>query len=100
MKSSEKEKAELLINFMNENFLENFCLTPTRNSDILDLVLSNDPSLIGQIFTVVSKGISDHNLLEVNIDHSYMRPKETGDNQVPYMNRFHEYNLHKADKED
>ena len=65
---------------MNENFLENFCLIPTRGSNILDLILSNDP---GQIYTVVSKGISDHNLLEINIEHPYTRPTESGSREVP-----------------
>ena len=96
-KSSEKE---LFINFMNENFLENFCLIPTRGSNILDLILSNDPGLIGQIYTVVSKGISDHNLLEINVEHPYTRPTESGSREVPYSNTFHQYNLQMADEED
>ena len=85
---------------MDENYLENFCLTPTRGQNILDLVLCNNPSLVGQIFTLISKGISDHDLLEINIDHPYTRPQDDGPREVPYVNKFHQFDLLGADKED
>ena len=80
--------------------MENFCLVPTRGHNILDLVLCNNPSLVGQIYTLISKGISDHDLLEIRIDHPYTRPQDDGPRDVPYINKFHQYDLLKADEED
>ena len=100
VKDSEKEQAELLISFMYENFIENFCFTPTRGQNILDLILCNNPGLVGQIYTLISKGISDHNLLELCINHPYTRPQDDGPREVPYINKFHQYDLLKADEED
>ena len=85
---------------MDENYLENFCLEKTRGNNILDLILSNNPSLIGQVYTLISKGISDHNLVEVTINHSYTQPQKVGPKQVPYTNKFHQFDLSKADSED
>ena len=81
-------------------FLENYCLTPTRGHNILDLILSNSPGLVGPIFTIISKGISDHNLIEVSIDHPYTKPQKIGPRSVPYNTKFHQYELSKADDED
>ena len=85
---------------MEENFLENLCLTPTRGGNILDLILSNDPGLIGEVYTLISHGISDHNLLEVTINHPYTEQKKSEPKEVPYSNKFHQYDLNKADHED
>ena len=100
VKSGEKEQAEYFLNYMEENFLENFCLAPTRQQNILDLVLANNPGLIGPIFTIISKGISDHNLIEVSINHPYTQPQKPSSRQVPYTTKFHQYEINKADQED
>ena len=83
---------------MEENFPDNYCLTPTRGCNILDLIVSNDPGLIGQVYTLISNGISD--LLEVSINHPYTQQKKSGPREVPYSTIFHQYDLNNADHED
>ena len=80
--------------------MENFFLTPTRGHNILDLGLSNNPLLIGKITTIISKHISDHNLMDMDINHHYTQPKDTKSKEKPYITNIHEYDVMKADDED
>ena len=48
-----KQETEF-INFVTNNFLENKVLKPTRNDNILDLVLTNDQSLVRGVSHIVN----------------------------------------------
>ena len=72
----------------------------TRGQNILDLVITNDPSLVTKITTEVSTSTSDHNLLEIAINHPYLQPKEERSKERPYSTGLHKYELHKGDAED
>ena len=99
-KATEKEQAEHFIEFMEEHFLENLSLSPTRGLNILDLILSNNPHMIGPISVTISKAMSDHSLLEFQLNHPYTQPQGEGQRETPYTNNFHKYRLDKGDAED
>ena len=99
-KADDKRQAELLIEHMDEYYMENCCLKPTRGQNILDLVLSNNLNMVGEASVLISKSISDHNLLEIPINHSFNQPKELKVKERPYTTKIHEYELHEADAED
>ena len=99
-KASEKEQAELFVDFMEENFLENLSLSPTRGRNILDLILSNNPQMVGPITITISSHISDHSMLEFQLNHPYTQPQDDGPKEKPYTTNFHKYRLDKGDAED
>ena len=59
-KSDAKKQAELFLDYCQENFLVQYCLTPTRGKNILDLILTNNLSLIKNYTTIVNRKFSDH----------------------------------------
>ena len=56
-----------LMNFMNDNFLCQYVNVPTRNQNILDLVLTNNDRLIQHVKSEKHALLSDHNLVEIII---------------------------------
>ena len=99
-KASQKKQAEILLEYMDENYMENYMETPTRGQNILDLVLCNNASMLGSISTMVSGHLSDHYMLEIPVRHHYTLPVDTSPREVPYTTTFHQYMFHKADAED
>ena len=99
-KANDKKQAELLIEHMDELYMENCCLKPTRGQNILDLVLSNNLGMFGEVSVLVSQSISDHNLLEIPITHSYNQPKQSRSKERPFSTKIHEYEFWEADEED
>ena len=99
-KADDKKQAELLIEHMDELYMENCCRKPTRGQNILDLVLSNDLAMIGDVSVLESQSISDHNLLEIPITHLYNQPKQIRSKVRPYSTKIHECDLLEADVED
>ena len=98
--SDQKRQAELFKSFCDDNFLENFIETPTRGENILDLVLSNNHTLIKYYKTVVNKKLSDHSTIKINLNFTFNT--ETKDEKVlnPYSTKIYEYETNKAtDKE-
>ena len=87
------DSANILMSFMNANFLSQFVDKPTRQQNILDLVLSNQPNLIKHI-EVSETELSDHNLIEVKSNFGIKPP----DHKKP-PNKPHTYsnlNFYKA----
>ena len=64
-----------LLNIMNEFGLEQMQMKPTREGNILDLYLTNNPSLVKSCETI--PGLSDHDMLVVDSDlkPNYSKPK-------------------------
>ena len=85
---------------MDELYMENCCRKPTRGQNILDLVLSNNLAMIGDVSVLASQSISDPNLLEIPITHSYNQPKQIRSKVRPYSTKIHECDLLEADVED
>ena len=99
-KSDDKKQAELLLDFSDENFLENCVETPTRGKNILDLVFSNNHSLINYYKTIVNKSLSDHFIIEVLLNFSYNQQKKDEKVKNPYSTKAFEYDTKNADDED
>ena len=69
--SSEKSQAKLLLNWAEENFMEQVIRSPTRGKNILDLVFTNCSDIVLGYSTIVNKKFSDHNILRVRLNYKY-----------------------------
>jgi hypothetical protein len=67
--TDEKKQALSLTDLMNECFLLQYIMKPTRKSNILDLVFSNNHEFLHS-HEVYKTLFSDHNLIEVNTNKS------------------------------
>ena len=99
-KSEENKQADLLLEFAEENFLDQIVGTPTRGKNILDLVFTNNPQLINFYNIILNSKLSDHNTVETNLNFS--SNKENKDEKVvhPYNTKIFEYETKGADDED
>ena len=97
--SSEKRQAKLLLNWAEENFMEQVIQTPTRGKNILDLVFTNTSELVSGYSTIVNKKFSDHNILRVMLNYKYKNEKKT-ERKNPYPNNIYKYDLLNATEED
>ena len=99
-KSREKKQAENLVNFVENNFLENYIKTATRGKNTLDLAFTNNHFLIGGYETTVNKKLSDHFLLTVALNFTYNRETKVPKVKNPYTTKVYEYNLFDATESD
>ena len=72
-KSEKKQQAELLVKYVDENFLENYIYAATRGRNILDLDFTSNHLLVNDYTTVINKKLSDYYLLNVKLNFSYNR---------------------------
>ena len=70
--SSQEEK---FINFMSDHSLMNYVEIPTRNKNILDLVLTNDSELITSTRVEVNSQFSDHYTVHCVLDVNFCDSK-------------------------
>ena len=96
-KSDAKKQAELFLEYRQQNFLVQYCLTPTRGKNILDLILTNNQTLINNYTTIVNKQFSDHFLLKVWLNFSFNQDIKAPQRKYPYTTSLH---LENADDED
>ena len=100
VKSDEKKQAEQFKEFCNENFLENYIESPTRGKNILDLVLTNNHSLISFYKTIVNKSFSDHVIIYIGLNFTFNKEVASVKEKNPYSTRIFEYDTKNAtDKE-
>ena len=97
--ASEKQQAQLLLDWADTNFLEQFVLTATRKDNILDLIFSNSNSLINSYSTIINSTFWDHNILKINLNYGY-KNEEKSTRKNPYPNKIYEYDLMNASEED
>ena len=97
--ASEKQQAKLLLEWAEQNFMEQYIHTATRKGNILDLVFSNSNTLIDNYSTIVNKQFSDHNILKVSLNYQY-RNQSKINRKNPYPNSIYEYDLLNASDED
>jgi hypothetical protein len=62
--SGASSSAQVLLSFMDRNFFTQVVNTPTRNNNILDIVLTNTPRYISDVHSNITK-LSDHNLVKM-----------------------------------
>ena len=70
-----KEINEEFLSFLDDNSLQQMVATPTRKTNILDLFLTNRPSLLNRCEVI--PGISDHEAVFVNMNIEPHRSKPT-----------------------
>ena len=99
-KATEKKQAEMLLQYADENFLENCITSATRGGNILDLCFTNNHSLINNYTTTINHSFSDHNLLETDLRFSYNIDKKKKKRENPYKTKVYEYETEKGDEED
>ena len=79
----------LFLDFVRRSLLHQFVTSATRNDKILDLVLTNDPFVITNVFCDTSLSTSDHNTVCFNV--------LFGSHEAPYINNRVVFNYKLAD---
>ena len=97
--ASEKVQGQMLLDWAESNYMEQYINTLTRKDNILDLVFSNSPNLINGYVTIVNKNFSDHNILKINLNYNYTNEGRKV-RKNPFPNRIYEYDLLNASEED
>ena len=87
------ESADILMSFINTNFLSQYVDKPTRQQNILDLVLSNQPNMIKHIEVEDTK-LSDHRLIRVKTNFGLKPPNSIRRHIEPHTYR--SLNFYKA----
>ena len=92
------ESANQLLDFMNSHFLTQVVKCPTRNNNILDIVLVNNDRIISHVSTSETH-LSDHSLVEVALTYNPSKPVT---HPLPDMERnsFRAIDLQKCDFEE
>ena len=98
--SSEKRQAQMLLDFSNEFFMDQYIRKPTRNRNILDLCFTNDHFLIHNYQTIVNSKLSDHFTIRINLNYENVT-KPTSKKKVNHsQTKIPEYDLRGGDEED
>ena len=97
--SEDKFQAQNLLNMCDKWNLSQSVRVPTREDNILDLILVNSPELIKDIETVVNSKLSDHNLIIAGVNMSDEKAENAAkknfcDTEIP------QHNLEDASEED
>ena len=87
----------MLLSFMDNNLLSQYVLQPTRQRNILDLFLTNNPNLVLQAKSEETP-LSDHNVVSIQTVYNLSAKKA---NTKPNFRKhtFRSLDLHKADFE-
>ena len=67
------ESSSALLDFMSEHLLSQYVLQPTRKDKVLDLFITNSPSLVTHVSTSDTK-LSDHRLVEIFLSYNLCQP--------------------------
>lgn len=78
-------EGERLINFLEDNFLNQTVKCPTRGANILDLVITTDESLVNNIQVLEPLADSDHNMVE--FDFAVDGKKDKNEMRRPNFNK-------------
>ena len=73
----------MFLEYCQQNFLVQYCLTPTRGENILDLILTNNQILINNYTTKVNQKFSDNYLLKVWLNFSFTQDIKTSHRKYP-----------------
>ena len=98
--SSEKTQGKMLLEWAEQNFLEQYIYSPTRKGNTIDLVFTNLVSLINGYSTIININFSDHNILRLHLNIAYRSQDRKKKKINPYPNTMYEYDLINASKED
>ena len=98
--SKDRNQAKVLVTFVEENFLVQQTLTPTRGKNILDLTFTNNAGLINGYKTIVNSKLSDHFTQEFDVNLKHQEEKLDLKKENPYKTKIFEYDVMNGDKED
>lgn len=73
--SSSKTSENIFIEFFTQLHLSQFITVPTRGTNILDLLFSNEKDLVFDISVISPFSSSDHNAISFSINCSFPKPK-------------------------
>ena len=94
---SDQRACSGLLDFMNKNFLTQMIHEATRDSNIIDLILTNKPQDVIET-NMCETQLSGHRLVELLLGHNPLSPKQTS-TEVVDKNSFRAVNYHNADFE-
>ena len=97
LKENSSKAETLLLQFMQNNLLSQYVTQPTRQRNILDLFLTNNPNLVLQTSSEETN-ISDHNIVSIQTTHQLAANKESSKPNFD-DHTFRSLNLQKADFE-
>ena len=86
-----------LLRFMEKHFLSQYVNQPTRERNILDLLLTNNDNLVLHTSSEETT-LSDHNIVKVHTTYNIQSKKTTAPPSIP-THSFRSLNLYKADFE-
>ena len=89
------EVEEFFLSFIEDNLLCQYITQPTRESNILDLFLTNNSNLVLHSSSTTSP-LSDHDLVSVKTTYNLTSPQQYKKPQIP-EDSFRSLNLYKAD---
>ena len=89
------EAEELFLTFLEDNLLCQYITQPTRDTNILDLFLTNNPNLVLQTNSTPTP-LSDHNIVTVQTTYNLKAPPGSKKPPIP-EDTFRGLNLYKAD---
>ena len=98
--SEDGREANYLLDFTDKLLLTQLVKVPTRKTNILDLVFTNDDSLIHNIDQIINSSLSDHNTLVIATDLVTKREVVNDSSRDFYSTNIQKYNLIDADEED
>ena len=93
--ASDSESCNQLLSFMDKNFLSQLVDLPTKDSNILDLVLTNKSQDILKITAPTTK-LSDHNLVKIVLGHNITTFSPSVKNPIDPLS-FRAVDYHNAD---
>ena len=90
-----KAQGKDLQEFIDRNFLTQVVNTPTRENNVLDIVLTNVPRYVSEV-RVTPTVLSDHHLVQLQLGFNLINPTQTSTRSVDPCS-FRAVNIHKAD---
>src|ERR1044071_6800536 len=79
-----------LINCINDNFMHQLVIEPSRNEDFLDLIFSSDENIIENVVIRVTFGTSDHNIIDFKLLISKIRKDKDFKNFSFHRDNYHD----------
>ena len=96
--SDEKQGFQLLLNLANDHSLDQIVDKPTRESNILDLVFTDNPTIFQSCTITEIRPISDHNLIKFDLSKVSQNNSTTNAGPLP-KGGISDCNLNRANKD-
>ena len=81
--SKPTEAEELFLHFIDDNLLCQYIAQPTRETNLLDLFLTNNPNLVLHSSSIPTQ-LSDHNIVTIQTTYNLLSPQENKKPPIPH----------------